>query len=357
MKHPKITVLMSVYNGERYLREAIDSILNQTFKYFEFLIINDGSTDSTAEILQSYSDSRIKIINNERNIGLTKSLNMGLMMAKGEYIARMDADDISVKDRLKLQYDFLENNKDIGFVFSLADVIDVAGKRVGRFDKIFSPEEVYYILYFGNCIAHSTVFFSKDIVINSGGYDERMDKAQDYELWTRLSKITKLVQINKVLVSWRETKSNMSSTYLCQQTNPANRISKQKIEDIIGKKITNNEYSVLKDMKLDNVKINNFNIFKNILTLLDTFNKNLLSKESNLIKKIGLQEKKLKNIIKYKRDKYIYLYFRNNLFKKSITDFFLLPIKLKINLLKYILKVLTDKIVKTLKRSKYSLNK
>jgi glycosyltransferase involved in cell wall biosynthesis len=92
MDNPKITVLMPVYNGERYLRQAMDSILNQSVEDYEFLIINDGSTDRTLEILQSYKDPRIKVINNEGNIGLTAFLNRGLKIAKGEYIARMDAD-------------------------------------------------------------------------------------------------------------------------------------------------------------------------------------------------------------------------------------------------------------------------
>jgi len=114
MKEPKVTVLMPVYNGEKYLNEAIDSILGQTFKDFKFLIINDGSTDGTADILKSYKDSRIKVTNNEKNIGLTKSLNKGLKMAKSEYIARMDADDISLPTRLQKQVEFMDSHPKVG---------------------------------------------------------------------------------------------------------------------------------------------------------------------------------------------------------------------------------------------------
>src|SRR5690606_20575239 len=110
MDEVKITVLMCVYNGQRYLREAIDSILNKTYSDFEFLIVDDGSTDDTLKILKSYKDSRIKLVLNDNNIGLTKSLNKGLMLAKGEYIARMDADDISVKNRLLAQLNFMQQN-------------------------------------------------------------------------------------------------------------------------------------------------------------------------------------------------------------------------------------------------------
>src|SRR3990170_6306785 len=104
--NPEITVLMSVYNGERFLREAIESILNQTYRDFEFLIINDGSTDSSREIILSYNDPRIRLIDNELNIGLTRSLNKGLRLARGKYIARQDADDISFRKRLEKQVAF-----------------------------------------------------------------------------------------------------------------------------------------------------------------------------------------------------------------------------------------------------------
>ncbi len=115
---PRVTVLMSVYNGEKYLREAIDSILNQTFKDFEFLIIDDGSTDSSADIIRSYTDFRIRLIQNEKNIGLTRSLNKGLKLAKGEYIARMDVDDISLPIRFEKQVSFLDKYEDVKLVGS-----------------------------------------------------------------------------------------------------------------------------------------------------------------------------------------------------------------------------------------------
>lgn len=132
---PKVSVVMSVYNGEKYLPETIDSILNQTFKDFEFIIINDGSTDKTAKILTSYDDPRIRIFNQE-NMGLTKSLNRAISLAKGEYIARMDADDISYPERLKKQVDYLNKNPDIGLVGSKYIRIDKRGRKI---DEINVP--------------------------------------------------------------------------------------------------------------------------------------------------------------------------------------------------------------------------
>ena len=116
MSFPTVSVLTSVYNGERYLRRAIDSILNQSFINFEYIIIDDGSTDSTNKIIQSFNDPRIKLIENTQNIGLTKSLNIGVKICRGDYIARIDADDISFKQRLRKQYHFLLNNMNVVLV-------------------------------------------------------------------------------------------------------------------------------------------------------------------------------------------------------------------------------------------------
>ena len=119
-----ITVLMSVYNGEEYLRIAIDGILNQTYNDFEFIIINDGSTDQSRNIICSYTDKRIKLIDNDKNNGLIYSLNKGIENASGKYIARMDADDISLPTRLQKQFDYLESNKHFALVGSSAILID-----------------------------------------------------------------------------------------------------------------------------------------------------------------------------------------------------------------------------------------
>ncbi|MDD2913253.1 MAG: glycosyltransferase family 2 protein, partial [Candidatus Pacebacteria bacterium] len=112
--NPKISIIMPVYNVETFLSEAIESVLNQTFYDFEFVIINDGSTDNSLEIIKNYEkkDSRIVLLDNKENLGITKSLNIGLNKARGEYIARMDGDDISEKERIEIQYDFLKKNRD-----------------------------------------------------------------------------------------------------------------------------------------------------------------------------------------------------------------------------------------------------
>ncbi|SVC41049.1 uncharacterized protein METZ01_LOCUS293903, partial [marine metagenome] len=110
---PLITVLMPVYNGAKYLNEAIDSILNQTFQNFEFIIIDDGSTDDSVKIIKSYDDNRIRLVENRNNLGQSETLNKGLSLTRGKYIARMDQDDISMPERLKKQFEFMENNSDV----------------------------------------------------------------------------------------------------------------------------------------------------------------------------------------------------------------------------------------------------
>lgn len=201
MNIPKITVLMSVYNSEKFLREAMDSILNQSFKDFEFLIINDGSTDKTAKILQSFHDPRINIINNKVNIGLTKSLNKGLKIAKGEYIARQDADDVSVSNRLDKQYNYLEKHRQIFLVGSGAYNIDEKGKIETIWNPLTSSELIKKTLYKNNCIYHPTIMFRNEENIF---YREKFIYTQDYDFYLiLLSKGKKLNNIKEPIIKYR----------------------------------------------------------------------------------------------------------------------------------------------------------
>src|SRR5258707_849690 len=129
---PRVSVVMSVYNGEKYLGEAVDSILAQTFTDFEFIIIDDGSEDRSPELIEAYVDSRISFLRNEKNVGLTRSLNKGLQVASGEYIARMDCDDVSLPDRFAKQVAFMDANSGVGACGTWALDIDGAGKVIGR---------------------------------------------------------------------------------------------------------------------------------------------------------------------------------------------------------------------------------
>lgn len=199
---PKVSVIMSVFNGEKYLKEAIESILNQSFGGFEFIIMDDGSADKTPEILNGYAkkDKRVKIITNPGNIGLTKSLNKGIKISKGEYIARMDADDIAMPERFKKQTEFLEKNPDFGVVGCNVIVIDETGDFV---KNIVLPSNLKPALEKRNCLAHGSVMFQKSVIERLGSYDEQMLYAQDYEMLLRISKTFEVGFINEFLYKLR----------------------------------------------------------------------------------------------------------------------------------------------------------
>ena len=163
-KNILISVVMSVYNGEKYLVDSVDSILNQTLFDYEVIIVNDGSTDSSLKIIKEYQkkDKRLKLINNERNIGLTKSLNKGIGISKGKYIARQDADDISLKNRLRVQYEFLELHPECVAVGSNARIVDMHNTFLYDSAQPLLWEDIKEVLP-KNPFFHSSTMFRKDI--------------------------------------------------------------------------------------------------------------------------------------------------------------------------------------------------
>lgn len=211
MNNPVVSVIMSVYNDKKYVSVAIDSILNQSFKDFEFIIINDGSTDKTLEILNDYErkDSRIVLINQE-NKGLTKSLNIGIKKAKGKYIARMDSDDISHPQRLQKQIEFLENNQEYGLVGTNVEKIDEKGKHIEFNTTKYSNEEIQKTLYTRNCFAHGSVMINKDLVSKDLYYDEEFKYAQDYRLWAKIAKKFKIANLREPLYKLRLHENSIS---------------------------------------------------------------------------------------------------------------------------------------------------
>jgi glycosyltransferase involved in cell wall biosynthesis len=187
---------MSVYNAELYLKEAIESILNQTYKEFEFIIINDGSTDNSLAIIKDYSnhDSRIILINRE-NKGLIYSLNEGISKAKGKYIARMDADDISLPNRFEEQIKFLENNLDIGVVGSDAIVFHKDDKSI--WTTYSDSNRTKAELLFSSPLIHPSVMMRKSIIDKYKlFYKKEYIHAEDLELWIRFANVSKLSNIN-----------------------------------------------------------------------------------------------------------------------------------------------------------------
>lgn len=181
---PIISVVMAAYNEERLIREAVDSILNQSFGDLEFIIVNDCSTDKTPEILSEYNDSRIVLVNNEANIGLAKSLNIGIGHAKGELIARMDADDVSLPERLKLQYEYMESHPDVDILGGQAWQIDENGQHIGEKTKPISAEDISRCIEYVCPLIHPTYCVRKRVFEILHGYRD-LATAQDYDFLLR----------------------------------------------------------------------------------------------------------------------------------------------------------------------------
>lgn len=202
MSSPKVSVLMPVYNAESYLKEAIDSILSQTFTDFEFIIINDGSTDRSEEIILSYKDERIHYIKNKQNLKIAESLNKGIRLCNGEYIARMDADDIAKPERLYVQVTFMDANSDIGACGS-------AVKTFGALDESWvmptNHEAICSALALHSCLLHPTVIIRSSTLNKLGSkiYQDEYLLAEDYDLWSRLSHKTRLHNLPQELLFYR----------------------------------------------------------------------------------------------------------------------------------------------------------
>ena len=227
--NPKISVVMSIYNGEKHLRESIESILNQTFTDFEFIIVNDGSTDGSLEIIESYKDSRIRIIDNEENIGLTKSLNKAIKKARGKYIARHDADDISLPTRLELQHEYLEKHPEVALLGTGIYVINEMGDEIEK--RIMHPNPKKSLLK-GNRFIHGSVMFRKSLIDELGAYNETLRYSQDYELWLRLSKKYNMRNLTSPLYKLRMHRSSILSKNIEEQQMYAVLARKSAINEI-----------------------------------------------------------------------------------------------------------------------------
>jgi len=202
---------MSAYNAEDYIEDAIKSILTQTYGNYEFIIFNDGSTDNTLGIVNEFAkqDKRIRIID-QKNMGLTKTLIKGVNLAKGQYIARMDADDISDVKRLEVQLDFMDCNINCGMVGSWVSTIDVNGLEIKKIRLYSKNDDLKKRLSQGNQFVHGSVFFRKDVYLLAGGYDSDFRFSQDYDLWLRMAKVSGCANVSKYLYKLRVHNGSIS---------------------------------------------------------------------------------------------------------------------------------------------------
>lgn len=216
----KVSVLMPVYNAERFLAESIGSILSQTFSDWELIIINDGSTDKSAEICKSYSDKRIKYFENEKNIKLIATLNKGIKYCNGTYIARMDADDVCLPHRFEKQVKFLDTHPDYIMVGTNASIIDQKGHICGKIMNLTSNRFLQINLLFSTSFVHPSMMIRAEI-LKQNEYSTDYIHSEDQELWMRLSRLGKIANINSKLIKYRIHDTNVSVEYasIQQQNN------------------------------------------------------------------------------------------------------------------------------------------
>lgn len=220
---PEISVLMCVYNGSLYVKEAIESILNQTFTNFEFVIVNDGSTDESEAIILSYSDPRIKYIRNPGNLGLIASLNKGIEASFGKYIARMDADDISLPERLQEQYAYMESHPLLGVCGS--DYYQFDSNRSIHYKALTEHQEILGYMLFNCSVIHPSLMIRTSLLKRQAVvFDADYKHAEDYELWSRLIFQLQFSAIAKTLFKYRIHADQVTQKHSTIQVITANRV-------------------------------------------------------------------------------------------------------------------------------------
>jgi glycosyltransferase involved in cell wall biosynthesis len=228
----KVSVLTSVYNAGKYLDDAIQSILKQTYSDFEFIIINDASTDESAEYLTQINDPRVKVIHNQINLGLTRSLNVGLQHITTEYVARMDADDVAHPQRLENQIRFLDNNPDYMLIGSSYRLINDESKVLDTFVKPMDHVELMWLFHSRTALEHGSVTFRYNTpALAELRYNEVYRTAQDYDFWLQLLKLGKGAITPELFLDYREHSANVTSTLSNQQITNLKSIAKDFLRD------------------------------------------------------------------------------------------------------------------------------
>ncbi|MBY9078661.1 glycosyltransferase [Paenibacillus sp. HN-1] len=222
---PNLSVLMPVYNASRFLGLAVESVLQQSYSDFELIIINDGSTDDSLKILEQYPDSRIRLMDNGTNRGIVYSLNQGLNLASGRYIARMDADDCSLPDRFKMQIAYMDLNPDIGVLGTQYRIMNALSNEA--FTALpCEPDILECSLLFHCCLVHPAVMMRRRVLDQLTGppYDPAYQYAEDYNLWARLSSITRIANLRQYGLYYRLHDQQLSRTQSMEQQKQADRV-------------------------------------------------------------------------------------------------------------------------------------
>lgn len=213
MNKPALSVILPVFNGHEYLSCSIESILSQTFSNFELIIVNDGSTDDTEQIIKSFSDPRVVMINNKLNLGVACSLQLGVKKAQSEVIVRADGDDICDKERFQKQLDYLEAHPEVVLLGTSARVIDQNGCKVGEINSPETDHSIRRQIFRKNPFIHSSVMFRNSAYYKAGGYRKFFNGAEDYELWFRMLKYGKAANLGISLIARRVHGTSVTQQY------------------------------------------------------------------------------------------------------------------------------------------------
>ena len=240
MSTPSLTVLIPVYNAAGHLEDAISSVLAQSFEDFELLVVDDGSTDESMEVVHEFRDERLRIESQEKNLGLIETLNSGILMARGKLLARMDADDLSHHERLAMQMDFMNAHPDVAGVSCAYDLIDENGQLLpGHYGwcRPVEPLALRWALNFGCFFTHSGAMLRTSVIRAAKGFDSRYTHAEDYELWLRLAEEHRLANIPRVLLTRREHGGNISTLFRESQQQNAYRALQASLQRLLKRRI------------------------------------------------------------------------------------------------------------------------
>jgi hypothetical protein len=247
---PPVSVVMPIYNAQRFGPAAIESILHQTFTDFEFIIVDDCSTDQTPDLLQAYqqADSRIRVIRLGHNQGATAALNRGCQEMVGHYIARMDADDISLPDRLEKQVAFLDAHPEVGVVGCWIQNMDASG-QIDRVVRLPAQNGlIKWLMLFFSPFAHPTVMMRREVLFQAGLYQTDILKAQDYDLWVRLSRLTDMANIPAVHYHYRHWDQSISSQFQPEQQQFTQQIIRRHLEELLQRSISAEQVTALRGL-------------------------------------------------------------------------------------------------------------
>ncbi len=248
---------MTVWNGERFLDEAIRSVLEQDFADFELIIVDDGSTDATPMILDRWAsrDARLRILRNATNLGIASAANIGLAVARGAYVARLDADDLCMPGRFAAQIDVLDRDRDVVLVSTCYELIDEHGRTLDIARRSAPPEVIAHLMHFSNAIGgHSQVMFRRDVVRELGGYDESFDVCVDYELWSRLIRRGRFIVLPIIGMKYRLHSARVSVVKRERQRQNSQCIANGLLASLFGEELPNDDLAALASVWRDEVR-------------------------------------------------------------------------------------------------------